>query len=52
MDIKTLKAAAYDCLANIEHFQKQLAEINQKIAEEMQKEQSENQVEVLPLNAE
>lgn len=49
MDITSLKAAAYDCLASIEHFQKQLAEINQKIAEEIQKQQS-SQVE--QLNAE
>ena len=46
MDIKSLKAAAYDCLASIEHYQKQLAEINQKIAEQMQKQQS-GQVEQL-----
>jgi hypothetical protein len=38
MDIKELKASAYDCLAQIEYLQKQLAEINQKIAEAMQKE--------------
>lgn len=37
MDIVQLKAAAYDCLANIEHLQKQLQEINQKIAEALQK---------------
>jgi prefoldin subunit 5 len=38
MDIKELKASAYDCLAQIEYLQKQLAEINQKIAEAMQAE--------------
>lgn len=37
MSIIELKAAAYDCLANIEHLQKQLSEINQKIAEQLQK---------------
>ena len=38
MDIKELKASAYDCLAQIEYLQKQLAEINQKIADAMQKD--------------
>jgi hypothetical protein len=37
-----LKASAYDCLAQIEYLQKQLQEINQKIAEELQKEKNEN----------
>jgi uncharacterized protein YukE len=32
-EIKELKAQAYDCLAAIEHYQKQLQAINQKIAE-------------------
>ena len=36
MDIKSLKADAYDCLAQIEYLQKKLAEINQKIGELMQ----------------
>jgi prefoldin subunit 5 len=36
MDIKELKAQAYDLLANIEYLQKQLAEVNQKIGEAMQ----------------
>jgi uncharacterized protein involved in exopolysaccharide biosynthesis len=33
--ITTLKATAYDLLAQLEHLQKQLQEVNQKIAEEM-----------------
>lgn len=37
MSIIELKAAAYDILANLEHLQKQLSEINQKIAEQLQK---------------
>ena len=36
MDIKDLKAQAYDILAQLEYLQKQLAETNQKIAELMQ----------------
>ena len=36
MDIKELKAQAYDILAQLEYLQKQLAETNQKIAEQMQ----------------
>ena len=39
-EIKDLKAQAYDCLAAIEHYQKQLQAINQKIAE-LQSKQSE-----------
>jgi hypothetical protein len=35
--ITTLKAKAYDLLANLEYIQKQLQEVNQQIAEEMQK---------------
>jgi len=42
MTIVELKASAYDCLAQIEYLQKQLQEINQKIAEELQKEKNEN----------
>lgn len=37
-----MKSAAYDCLAQIEYLQKQLQEINQKIAEELQKQNNEN----------
>ncbi len=32
-ELTLLKAQAYDCLAAIEHYQKQLQIINQKIAE-------------------
>jgi hypothetical protein len=42
MDLITLKASAYDILAQIEYLQKQLQEINQKIGEELQKEKNEN----------
>jgi hypothetical protein len=42
MTLIELKAAAYDLLANLEHLQKQLQEVNQKIAEELQKEKAEN----------
>jgi hypothetical protein len=36
-NITSLKATAYDLLANLEYIQKQLQEVNQKIAEEMKK---------------
>jgi hypothetical protein len=39
MNLTELKAAAYDALANIEFWQKKLAEINQQIAEELKKEE-------------
>jgi hypothetical protein len=42
MTLIEMKAAAYDLLANLEYIQKQLQEINQKIAEELQKEKAEN----------
>ena len=42
MTIVELKASDYDCLAQIEYLQKQLQEVNQKIAEELQKEKQEN----------
>jgi hypothetical protein len=42
MTLVELKAQAYDILAQIEYLQKQLQEINQKIAEELQKEKNEN----------
>jgi hypothetical protein len=38
MDIKELKAQAYDLLAQMEYIQKQLAETNQKIAQAMEKD--------------
>lgn len=43
MDLTTLKAKAYDLLANIEYLQKQLAEVNQQIAEELNKQQKESE---------
>ena len=42
MTLVELKASAYDLLANLEYIQKQLQEVNQKIAEELQKEKNEN----------
>ena len=42
MNLIELKAQAYDILAQIEYLQKQLQEVNQKIAEELQKEKNEN----------
>ena len=42
MSLVELKAQAYDILAQIEYLQKQLQEINQKIAEELQKQKNEN----------
>lgn len=42
MDVTTLKAKAYDLLANIEYLQKQLVEVNQQIAEQMQKDEAAN----------
>jgi hypothetical protein len=42
MTLIELKAQAYDILAQIEYLQKQLQEVNQKIAEELQKEKNEN----------
>jgi hypothetical protein len=42
MTLVELKAQAYDILAQIEYLQKQLQEVNQKIAEELQKEKNEN----------
>jgi hypothetical protein len=42
MTLIEMKAAAYDLLANLEHLQKQLQEINQKIAQKLQEEKAEN----------
>lgn len=42
MDLITLKAQAYDILAQLEFFQKKLQETNQAIAEKI-KEESQNQ---------
>ena len=44
MEIKELKAQAYDLLAAIEHYQRQLAEVNKKIAE-LTKNESNNTTE-------
>jgi len=38
LNIQELKAAAYDLIANIEYLQSKLKEINQKIAEQVSKE--------------
>jgi hypothetical protein len=40
MELIELKASAYDLLANLEHLQKQLQEINQKIAQKLQEEKA------------
>lgn len=42
MELIELKAQAYDILSNLEYLQKQLQEINQKIAQKMQEEKAEN----------
>ena len=42
MTLVEMKAAAYDILSNLEYLQKQLQEVNQKIAEELKKEKEEN----------
>jgi len=42
MNLIELKAAAYDILSNLEYLQKQLQEVNQKIADELKKEKAEN----------
>lgn len=42
MTIIELKAKAYDLLASLEYTQKQLQEVNQKIAEEIEKLNKEN----------
>jgi len=41
MTVLELKGAAYDTLAQIQHLQKQLEEINKKIAEESMKEKEQ-----------
>lgn len=41
MNIIELKAAAYDALVRIEQAQKQLQEINQAIAQELEKEKED-----------
>jgi uncharacterized protein involved in exopolysaccharide biosynthesis len=42
MTLIEMKASAYDLLAQIQHLEKQLQEVNQKISEELQKEKNEN----------
>ena len=42
MELIELKAKAYDILSNLEYLQKQLQEVNQKIAQKMQEEKSED----------
>jgi endonuclease IV len=42
MTIIEMKSVAYDLIAQIEHCQKQLAEINKKIAEESTKQTEAN----------
>lgn len=42
MTLTDLKAAAYDALANIEHWQRKLAEINQQIAEKVKEEENKD----------
>ena len=44
MTLIELKSMAYDCLANIEHFQKKLQETNQAIAEKIKEEQKQSEV--------
>lgn len=41
MNIVELKAAAFDCLVRIEQLQNELREINQKIAEEINKQKTD-----------
>lgn len=42
MTLTELKAAAYDALANIEYWQKKLAEINQQIGEKVKEDGETN----------
>jgi hypothetical protein len=42
MTLIELKSQAYDILASLEYHQKQLQELNQKIAEEIEKLKQEN----------
>lgn len=39
LSITELKARAYDLLANLEYLQKELAQVNQQIAEQMKNEE-------------
>lgn len=40
LSITELKARAYDLLANLEYLQKELAQVNQQIAEKMKDEEA------------
>ena len=40
MELIELKAQAYDILSNLEYLQKQLQEVNQKIAQKLQEEKA------------
>jgi len=40
MTLIELKAKAYDILSNLEYLQKQLQEVNQKIAEELKNDEN------------
>jgi hypothetical protein len=42
MELIELKSQAYDILSNLEYLQKQLQDVNQKIAQKMQEEKSED----------
>ena len=44
MDLITLKASAYDILAQIEYLQKKLQETNQAIGEKIKQEQETQEV--------
>ena len=43
MDLKDLKAQAYDILAQLEYLQQKLKETNDQIAEEIKKQNDNNQ---------
>ena len=43
MDLITLKATAYDLLAQLEYLQQKLKETNDQIAEEIKKQNDNNQ---------
>jgi hypothetical protein len=43
MDLTTLKAQAYDILAQLEYLQQKLKETNDQIAEEIKKQNDNNQ---------
>ena len=47
LSITELKARAYDLLANLEYLQKELAQVNQQIAEQMKNEEATTDSSVL-----